>query len=56
MLRNGVDLVALSRLRGHTSIIVLQRYLKQLPDNLLAARVRIRYIYLILTLTIGENI
>jgi integrase/recombinase XerD len=40
MLRNGVDLVTLSRLMGHTSIKVLQRYLKQLPEDLQEAHRR----------------
>jgi integrase/recombinase XerD len=34
MLRDGVDLITLSRLMGHTSIKVLQRYLKHLPEDL----------------------
>lgn len=34
MLRNGVDLVTLSRLMGHTSLKVLQRYLKQVSQDL----------------------
>lgn len=37
MLRKGTDLVTLARLMGHTSLKVLQRYLKQLPDDLQAA-------------------
>lgn len=36
-LRNGMDLVTLARLMGHTSIKVLMRYLKQLPEDLQAA-------------------
>jgi site-specific recombinase XerD len=34
MLRQGIDLVTLSRILGHTNLKVLQRYLKQLPDDL----------------------
>jgi integrase/recombinase XerD len=40
MLRNGVDLVTLSRLMGHTTIKVLQRYLNQLPEDLQQAHRR----------------
>jgi integrase/recombinase XerD len=40
MLRNGIDLVTLARLMGHTSLKVLQRYLKQLPDDLQEAHRR----------------
>ena len=40
MLRNGTDLVTLARLMGHTSLKVLQAYLKQLPDDLQAAHHR----------------
>lgn len=40
MLRNGVDLVTLARLMGHTSLKVLQRYLKQLPEDLQEAHRR----------------
>lgn len=34
MLRNGVDLITLSRLMGHTSLAVLKRYLKQVDIDL----------------------
>jgi len=34
MLRKGTDLVTLARPKGHTSLKVLQRYLKQLPEDL----------------------
>jgi integrase/recombinase XerD len=34
MLRNGCDLITLSRLMGHASLKVLRRYLKELPDDL----------------------
>ena len=40
MLRNGTDLVTLARLMGHTSLKVLQRYLKQLPEDLQEAHRR----------------
>jgi integrase len=40
MLRNGVDLITLSRLMGHTTIKVLQRYLNQLPEDLQEAHRR----------------
>jgi site-specific recombinase XerD len=40
MLRQGTDLVTLSRLMGHTSLKVLQRYLKQLPGDLQEAHRR----------------
>ena len=40
MLRNGTDLVSLARLMGHTNLKVLQRYLKQLPDDLQEAHRR----------------
>jgi site-specific recombinase XerD len=34
MLRAGVDLATLARLMGHTNLVVLMRYLKQLPFDL----------------------
>jgi integrase/recombinase XerD len=34
MLRRGVDLITIARLMGHTSLKVLHRYLKQLPEDL----------------------
>jgi integrase/recombinase XerD len=37
MLRNGVDLVTLARLMGHTTTTVLWRYLYQITDDLKAA-------------------
>lgn len=37
MLRNGTDLITLSRLMGHTSLTVLTRYLKQTGDDLESA-------------------
>ena len=40
MLRNGIDLVTLARLMGHTNLKVLQRYLKQLPEDLQEAHLR----------------
>jgi site-specific recombinase XerD len=40
MLRNGTDLVTLARLMDHTSLKVLRRYLKQLPEDLQVAHRR----------------
>jgi len=40
ILPNGTDLVTLSRLMGHTNLKVLQRYLKQLPEDLQEAHRR----------------
>lgn len=40
MLRQGVDLITLSRLMGHTSLAVLERYLKQVSDDLQEAHRR----------------
>jgi integrase/recombinase XerD len=37
MLRNGTDLITLSRLMGHTDLQILKRYLAQSPDDLRAA-------------------
>lgn len=34
MLRNGVDLITLSRLLGHSSLLVLKRYLKQVDIDM----------------------
>ncbi len=34
MLRSGADLISLSRLMGHGSLPILQRYLKQLKEDL----------------------
>ena len=34
MLRSGTDVISISRLMGHGSLPVLQRYLRQLPDDL----------------------
>jgi site-specific recombinase XerD len=40
MLRNGIDLITLSRLMGHTDLQILKRYLAQSPDDLRAAHSR----------------
>lgn len=40
MLRNGVDVVTLSRLMGHTSLAVLKKYLKQISTDLQAAHLK----------------
>ena len=40
MLRNGIDLVTLSRLMGHSGLAVLQRYLKQITEDLQLAHRR----------------
>lgn len=40
MLRAGTDLITLARLMGHADLTVLQRYLKQLPDDLREAHNR----------------
>jgi len=37
---NGTDLIILARLLGYTSLKVLQRYLKQLPEDLQEAHRR----------------
>jgi len=37
MLRNGVDLLTVSRLLGHTTLEVTKRYLYQITDDLAAA-------------------
>jgi site-specific recombinase XerD len=40
MLRNGVDLITLSRLMGHSGLVVLQRYLRQTTEDIEAAHRR----------------
>ena len=40
MLRAGTDLITLARLLGHSDLTVLQRYLKQIPDDLKTAHVK----------------
>jgi site-specific recombinase XerD len=40
MLRAGVDLATLARLMGHNNLVVLMRYLKQLPIDLQKAHMR----------------
>lgn len=40
MLRNGADLISLSRLMGHSGISVLQRYLAQVEDDLQLVHLR----------------
>ena len=40
MLRAGVDLASLARLMGHSNLVVLMRYLKQLPIDLQLAHQR----------------
>jgi len=40
MLRNGADLISLSRLMGHSGIAVLQRYLAQVEDDLQQVHLR----------------
>jgi integrase/recombinase XerD len=40
LLRNGADLVSVSRLLGHSSLAIVSRYLKQLPGDLQAAHQR----------------
>lgn len=40
MLRNGVDVITLSRLMGHSGLTVLRRYLAQTDDDLRVAHAR----------------
>lgn len=40
MLRAGTDLITLARLMGHADLTILQRYLKQMPDDLRAAHAK----------------
>lgn len=40
MLRNGVDVVTLSRLIGHTSLAVMKKYLKQITTDLQDAHIK----------------
>lgn len=40
MLRNGCDLVTLARLMGHKGLTVLQKYLRQMSDDMRAAHQR----------------
>lgn len=40
MLRNGVDVITLSRLMGHSDLQVLKRYLAQTDDDLREAHIR----------------
>jgi len=40
MLRNGVDVVTLSRLMGHTSLAVMKKYLKQINSDLQDAHIK----------------
>lgn len=39
-LRAGMDVITLQRLLGHTSLIIIMRYLKQLPDDLRAGHAK----------------
>lgn len=40
MLRNGIDLLTLSKLMGHSDILILKKYLKLLPEDLQIAHVK----------------